>query len=729
MNSLSELIYSSQKFIQNGNNPTQAQFQHFLKDRTGIGSGIHSLFWLPLIALDDVKPFEQSAQSNGLLGFQLLPNVERVSSCAKWLDNATLPVYYISPQFEASDYLGERLDTHCDDAAAMKQALSQQTIATSPFNEGGNHGIKLFLPVVSDKGTLQGFVVVSILFHEFLGVTWQGEINSNELNISVVNLKPNQQFHTILFQSHLNLELSKTRYYQREITYSQKVRLLSINQQWKISISTIDDGIGMLIYGSTAVVLILLLTASVSWGFGFYAHRLKISDQLVKEKTRSLEIQATQDELTGLFNRQALSETLENQLTQIKKQASDGFSILFIDLDRFKIINDSMGHIIGDLLLQQVATRLKKNARRDDSCFRFGGDEFVVCLPNQVDERILQDLCSRFSKLIAKPYIIKGQTCHIGASIGVSVVTSASQPIASILREADTAMYKAKNSGTEKVIFFDEKMFTQVKHRFVLEQELTTAVKEEQLSLAYQPIYCQQTDQVSGFEALLRWDHPEKGSISPAEFIPIAEETGLIIKIGDWIVKQVCQLLEQLYIGNAYAKLPRININVSAKQFESDHIVHTLQHALSRYKFPTNLLGVEITESLLLSNSSCTVDALNEIKRLGATIYLDDFGTGYSSLSVLSEYPVDIIKIDRSFVQYIGNPSHKSAKLCQAIISMSHTISLGVVAEGVETEMQLASLQKFGCNYIQGFLKAKPVSQSKMMEYLTLKADVTFNTE
>ncbi|MCK6265772.1 EAL domain-containing protein [Vibrio sp. ZSDE26] len=732
MNSLSELVYSTQKFLQNGNNPTQVQFQHFLNDRTRIGSGIHSLFWLPLIALGDVKQFEEKAKSNGLLGFQLLPRVGQTATCAKWLNSATLPVYYISPQFEASDYLGNRLDTNCEDAAAMGKALGQHEITTSIFNEDGHQGIKLFLPVLNDNSELKGFVVASILFHEFLGVTWQGEINSKDFDISVLslnqNLSQNQQSYTSLFQSHVNLELSKAHYYQRESHYSKQIALPNINQNWLVSISTIDDDISLLLYGSTAVVLILLLTASISWGFGFYAHRLQISDQLVKEKTRSLAIQATQDELTGLLNRQALSETLENQLSRIENQTSKGFSILFIDLDRFKIVNDSMGHIIGDLLLQQVATRLIRNARRDDSCFRFGGDEFVVCLPNQVNENALQDLCLRFSQLLSKPYSIKDQTCHIGASIGVSIVTSPSQSIASILREADTAMYKAKSSGTEKVIFFDEKMFTQVKHRFALEQELTIAVEQDQLSLAYQPIYCQKTDQVSGFEALLRWKHPKKGWISPDEFIPIAEETGLIIKIGDWIVKKVCQQLEQLYISNAYVRLPRININVSAKQFESNHIVHTLQHALSQYKFPTKLLGVEITESLLLGNSSSTIEALNEIKKLGLTIYLDDFGTGYSSLSVLSDYPVDIVKIDRSFVQNIDNQNHKSAKLCQAIISMSHTISLGVVAEGVETEVQLASLQQFGCNYIQGYLKAKPVAPNEMMRYLIPRANLRLKT-
>ncbi|OEE35845.1 diguanylate cyclase [Vibrio genomosp. F10 str. ZF-129] len=717
--SLSELIYATQKFMQNGNSPSQSQFQRFLDTRTGIGSGIHSVLWVPLVASDDVMEFEQQAKKEGLLGFRLLPSMDQTSSCAFGLGSATLPVYYVSPQFEASDFLGQRLDTHCDYSTAMKSSLLDQGIATSVFEDENNPGVKLFLPVLGSENELQGFVVASVLFHEFLGVTWKSEINSNKLNISVANTST--QNDSVIFQSHVNLALEKASYYDQVLVYTQVVELPLIGQNWTISISMIDDKTRLLIYGSTAVILILLLTVSVSIGVSFYAHRLQISDRIVKEKTESLEIQATRDELTGLFNRQSLSEKIEHQLELIGQEKTRGFSILFVDLDRFKVINDSMGHIVGDHVLQQVAFRLKNNARKGDISFRFGGDEFVICLPNQVDEKIVGDLCQRFSDLLSKPYSIKGQTCHLGASIGVSIVTSPSESLASILREADTAMYKAKQSGTEKVVFFNDSMFIQAKQRFVLEQELAIAIESNQLSLVYQPIFCQKTERVSGFEALLRWNHPEKGLISPAEFIPVAEEAGLIIKMGDWVVRQVCEILELLWHDSSLSYIPRININVSAKQFESNHIIHTLQCALSKAQFPANLLGIEITESLLLSDSSCTVNALKEIKDLGVKIYLDDFGTGYSSLSVLSEYPVDTVKIDQSFVRQIDNVGHKSSRLCKGIISMAHSISLEVVAEGVETDMQLATLRGCGCNYVQGFLKAKPVSSDVMGEYLTYK--------
>ncbi|MGF1728391.1 EAL domain-containing protein [Photobacterium kasasachensis] len=723
MRSLSQLLYSTHHFLQNGNNPTQEQFQHFLGNRTGIGSGIHSVFWVPLIDLAEVELFEQKARAMGLLGYQLMPGQYSSTPCAAWLEQATLPVYYVSPQFEASDYLGHRLDTNCNDAVAMQRSVELQQITTSHFNENGNDGVKLFIPLMSETGSLKGFVVASVLFHEFLSVTWHDEVNAESRNIEVVNL--DDRAHSPVFESHINVTLNKRSRFEREVSYTKKITVPVLEQDWLISISVLEDQQTMLIYASASIVLILLLTASVSCGVGFYANRLKISDQLVKEKTRSLEFQASRDELTGLFNRPALTEEIERQLAEIKQHSSDGFSILFIDLDRFKVVNDSMGHLIGDQVLQQVACRLKTSVRKGDVCFRFGGDEFVVCLSNLVDKAALQEICEHFSQVLSKPFYFNRQACHLGASIGVSIVTSHVRSVTNILREADTAMYKAKNSGLEKVVFFDENMFTQAKQRFVLEQELTKAVKQEQLSLVFQPIYCLKTDQVSGFEALLCWNHPEYGPISPADFIPIAEETGLIVSLGDWVVRQACQILERLWQSQALAEMPRININVSAKQFESDHIINTLRDTLSQCHFPTDLLGIEITESMLLSDSSCTLNALEEIKALGAVIYLDDFGTGYSSLSMLSEYPVDIVKMDHSFIRNIDQQGHKSVQLCRAIIHMSHAISLGVVAEGVETQSQLEVLDNYGCNYIQGFLKARPVSREEMTYYLRYKSVLT----
>ncbi|WP_245823803.1 bifunctional diguanylate cyclase/phosphodiesterase [Photobacterium proteolyticum] len=723
MRSLSELLYSTHHFLQNGNNPTQDQFQHFLGNRTGIGSGINSVFWVPLLDLADVELFERKARATGLLGYQLVPSQSVSMPCAAWLGQATLPVFYVSPQFEASDYLGHRLDTNCNDATAMKLAVEQQQITTSHFNENGNDGVKLFLPVMSEEGKLQGFVVATVVFHEFLSVTWHDEVNADNRNIAVTNL--DDKAYLPIFESHKNITLDKRSSFDREVSYTKTIAVPMIEQNWLISISVLEDQQTMWIYASASVVLILLLTVSVSCGVGFYANRLKISDQLVKEKTRSLEFQASRDELTGLFNRPALNEEIERQLAKIKGRNSDGFSILFIDLDRFKVVNDSMGHLIGDQVLQQVACRLKTSVRKGDVCFRFGGDEFVVCLSNLVDKSALQEIGDHFSLVLSKPYYFNRQACHLGASIGVSVVTSHVRSVTNILREADTAMYKAKNSGLEKVVFFDEDMFTQAKQRFVLEQELTKAVKQQQLSLVFQPIYCLKTEQVSGFEALLRWNHPEHGPISPGDFIPIAEETGLILSLGDWVVSQACQILERLWKSQTLVEMPRININVSAKQFESNHIINTLRETLSQCHFPAHLLGVEITESMLLSDSSCTLNALEEIKALGAIIYLDDFGTGYSSLSMLSEYPVDIVKMDHSFIRNIDQQGHKSAQLCRAIIHMSHAISLNVVAEGVETQSQLEVLDNYGCNYIQGFLKAKPVSREEMTHYLRYKCELT----
>ncbi len=430
----------------------------------------------------------------------------------------------------------------------------------------------------------------------------------------------------------MSTELSENSWLERVATYENRANIELFNSQWQFEISVLDDSTSILLYGGSAVILILLLTVSGSLAIDFYATRLKVSDQVIEEKTKTLAKQAVQDTLTGMLNRQALTSEVNERIRQLALGRSEGFSILFIDLDRFKNVNDSMGHIHGDKLLQQVAKRLVQNCRNLDISFRFGGDEFVICLPEQIIRHTLEGICKRYAHVLSEPYTIDGQTFHIGASIGVSIVTDPSQDLATILREADTAMYKAKGSSQEKIAFFHEQMFQQAKQRFALEQDITVALEQQELQLVYQPIYAIHNDEVSGFEALLRWQHPERGFIPPDKFIPIAEETGHIIKIGDWVVEQTCEVLETLWKDSTITLMPRININVSAKQFESQHIYLTLKNAVSRYSFPPQCIGVEITESLLLSSSECSAVMLEKIKSLGVTIYLDDFGTGYSSL-------------------------------------------------------------------------------------------------
>ena len=704
LSSIQSLMHATRAFLEFGNAPSQKQFEQFLHNRTGLQSGIRSIVWAPLTPNNQVARLEQLAEENGFLGYTVSPEHIELQGLPDYLQNATLPVFYISSTFEMSDELGFRIESQPENIFALQTAVSSGGFGIAHFEQEQQLGVKLFLPTYGTGDNPNGFLIAHIVLHELLGVAWQAEINSTERGISVYSIPAD----TILFQSHINTHLSNEKLSETINTLERQVDIPLFNQNWIFTISTVDRTGSITLYGAVLVFLILLLTSSATLTANFYSGRLEVSDQVIKEKTKTLAIQAIQDSLTGLYNRTALSQEVETRLSLLSRGESQGFAILFIDLDRFKMINDSMGHLVGDRLLQLVAVRLKSNCRNNDISFRFGGDEFVICLPELVTQSSLSIICKRYAQLLSQPYILNGQSCHIGASIGISVVTDPNRSLTEILREADTAMYQAKNSSCDKVVFFHEAMFKQAKQRFTLEQELTSALALKQLSLVYQPIYETQTDQVSGFESLLRWNHPKFGVISPQDFIPIAEETGQIITIGDWIAAECCKTLQRLWHDPNIKNMPRININVSAKQFESEHIYHTLSRLLQQCDFPPHFIGVEITESMLLSDE-CSAQQLSRIKDLGVVLYLDDFGTGYSSLSVLNDYPVDIIKVDRSFVSRIALGQSNADSLCQAIINMAHTIELKVVAEGVETPQQLAILTQYNCHYVQGFLKSKPL--------------------
>ena len=705
LESTRHLMLLTGAFLQNSNHPSQQQFEQFLSDQTDSHTGVRSIVWAPLTPLSEIPQLEQDAKQDGFWGYRVEPKVEQQLYTPPFLDHATLPVFYVSSTFEASDELGLRLENLPENIHAITQSYNNEGIGVAHFELDGQLGIRLFLPLFEQPGVLKGYVVANVVLHELLGTTWQDDINSTDSNISVYSIATDRH----IFRSHLNTSLSDKKISERISTLEKAVHIDLFDQQWILSVSMVDRTGSTAMYGATVFALIFLLTVSATLSANFYATRLKVSDLVIAEKTQSLAAQAIKDNLTGLFNRTALSQEVEQRLTQLKNEHSLGFSILFIDLDRFKVINDSMGHLLGDKLLQLVAERLSSNCRNNDVSFRFGGDEFVICLPELVDKSTLNQICQRYAQLLSQPYILDGQRCYIGASIGISVVTDHTRSLTEILREADTAMYQAKNSSHDKVVFFHETMFQQAKKRFTLEQELTSALALKQLYLVYQPIYDTKNDDVVGFESLLRWNHPKFGAISPEDFIPIAEETGLIIQIGDWVATECCKTLQRLWRNPNIEKMPRININVSAKQFESEHIYHTLSSLFQHVDFPAHFIGVEITESMLLSDD-CNAQQLQRIKDLGISLYLDDFGTGYSSLSVINDYPVDVIKVDRSFVSKIALGQDNADSLCQAIINLAHTINLKVVAEGVETPQQLAILTQYHCHYIQGYLKSKPVS-------------------
>lgn len=425
---------------------------------------------------------------------------------------------------------------------------------------------------------------------------------------------------------------------------------------------------------------------------------------------QQVEYLTTRDPLTGLANRYLFNDELVNHIDRYRDNTR--IALLFINLDRFKTINDSLGHQVGDRLLKIVSERLKNCINNKTLLARLGGDEFMVMMKNPESITAVKDLADTINLIIRKPYVVDYYKLNTSCSIGISVYPQDSIEPHILLRNADTAMYSAKEKGGDRYQFYTDEMNQQVNSRLAIETELRRAIKENEFEIHYQPQVNAYTGELEGAEALVRWMHPTAGIVSPAEFIPVAEETGLITDIGDWVLEQACRNFNE---WNKEAKLNlSVAVNVSVKQL-NDSFVLRLKDILNKTGLGKNHLELEITESLLMHNVQENVRILESINRLGVHFAMDDFGTGYSSLSYLRQFPIGKLKIDRSFVNDItDNPDDEA--IIRAIIAMGKTLKLKVIAEGVENHKQLVLLQSIGCDSYQGFFFSKPLSATEFYE-------------
>ncbi|MDE2259954.1 MAG: EAL domain-containing protein, partial [Betaproteobacteria bacterium] len=386
-------------------------------------------------------------------------------------------------------------------------------------------------------------------------------------------------------------------------------------------------------------------------------------------------------------------------------------AILFIDLDNFKTINDTLGHARGDLLLQQAATRLTSCVREEDTVARIGGDEFVVMLENlSTDETEAatqtESISEKILAVLSQAYQVASHECHSTCSIGITLFNDRQQQTDELLKQADIAMYQAKKAGRNTLCFFDSRMQDTVTARAVLEGELRNALDNHQFQMYYQ-IQMNSFQQPVGAEALIRWNHPDRGLLLPGQFIPLLEETGLILPIGQWVLETACTQLKA-WEQEEHARGLVLAVNVSAREFRRTDFVAQVQATVQRYAINPKLLKLELTESALLENVEDTVATMNALKEIGVRFTLDDFGTGYSSLQYLKQLPLDQIKIDQSFVRDLAVDSSDRA-IVRTILAMAHSMNLEVIAEGVETEEQLQILLNMGCTHYQGYLFGKPV--------------------
>jgi len=418
---------------------------------------------------------------------------------------------------------------------------------------------------------------------------------------------------------------------------------------------------------------------------------------------------AFHDKLTGLANRALFLDRLTQAVERHQRRSDGGFAVLYLDSDRFKVVNDSLGHATGDRLLTELGKRLQSCVRPGDTVARFGGDEFAILLEDAALVEEATRVAARIQHEVRKPFVLGGKMIHTSLSIGVIMSASCHESAEGILRDADIAMYHAKTLGKARYQVFSKGMRERVVNRLALEHDLRGAIRRGELQVRYQPIRLLKTGALTGFEALVRWAHPQLGTVSPASFISLAEESGLIIELDRWVLGEACRQLGRWQ--RAYPLVPplTVNVNLSSRQFLQADLVEFVQGVLEETAVQPEHLKLEVTESVLMEHSDAVTVAFRQFKALGVKLYIDDFGTGYSSLSYLQRFPVDTLKIDRSFIHNMA-ATPESAELVRTIIAMAHALHLDVVAEGIETREQLAQLDALGCAYGQGYLFAKPLT-------------------
>ncbi len=435
------------------------------------------------------------------------------------------------------------------------------------------------------------------------------------------------------------------------------------------------------------------------------------------EAEQNLLHNAYHDDLTGLPNRLLLLDRLKQRMARLERNPDNLFAVLFLDLDRFKVINDSLGHSIGDLLLIEVAKRLRDCIRPEDTLARLGGDEFILLLEDISSEKEASHITERIYTILRSPFEINGLELSAPCSIGVAFANSRYQQPEEMLRDADTAMYRAKAISGMHTVFFDKAMHTSARHRLTMETELLHAVENNELCIHYQPITSAQTGRIEGVEALARWPRADGSMISPTEFIPVSEETGLINEIGAWILREACRQTLEWQTALPQFRDLYVSVNLSGKQLIQSDIFNFIETILKGIDYQPENLRLEITESTLMDNRESNTTLLNKFRDHGYRFYIDDFGTGYSSLSYLHSFPFEALKVDRSFVINLDSgDEHK--KMVETIISIAHNFNMKVIAEGVETKKQRAQLKAMGCEYLQGYLFSRPLPAGELFNLL-----------
>lgn len=544
-----------------------------------------------------------------------------------------------------------------------------------------------------------GFTMALIYLDDLLKFTELEKLQQKGYAYQLSRLHPNTGKEDVFARSSNDLD---------ELQAKKRVKVP--NGKWVIAISRPTDFTVQIIVG----LMFSLIAASV---FTLLIRRILLEPErlrsLVKQQTIQLEQLAFNDELTGLANRRSLTEQLDQAILHIQREGKC-LALMYLDLDDFKRINDSTGHEDGDRLLIAVAQQLRTSVRESDIIGRLGGDEFAIVLMNIKNAECARIIAEKIIANISRPLQLAQNEAIVGASIGITLAPEDGTSSCELLRNADLAMYESKRAGKNQLSFYNIAMQEQALHSIRLEEELRQALAREEFALVFQPIVALSNGQTEKFEALLRWNQPNRGIQYPGGFIEVAELTGLIVPIGYWVIEAACSFIQQ-QIQEGRAVKP-VAVNLSICQLREVELANKVTELLMRWEIAPGLLELEITESMLMENVDLAMTLIANLRRLGIRISIDDFGTGYSSLSQLRLVPVDTLKIDRSFVMDLDT-SPIDRQMVEAITAMVHTLGLKVVAEGIETVEQMQFLKKIGCDYGQGFLFAKPLPPEQALQY------------
>jgi diguanylate cyclase (GGDEF)-like protein len=678
--------------------------------------GILRVAWLPKINRKERADYEAAAASDGIVGYRIKSFADGGVAPAP-PSNQYFPVFF-STEPKTSAVYGLDYSSNPIRWAALERARDNDAVAAVPTKllydlNGGTHGVMVSVPVYV-KGTsrtttadrrrnLAGYVVGIFDLAQLLQSIRTAAAASTAIAINAyppeLDRSAGPQYRAVPDYSSAPQTPQLIHAFATGTSWSGALRIGDAN--WHVQAIPAAGGRLTTRYDRALIVLTagLIVTIFVVVYLGLASRN---SRQIALANQRVLEL-AQIDTLTGLPNRAVFLEQLDAAVDAREHPLGDSFSVLLLDLDRFKNVNDSLGHAAGDALLREVANRLRSALRSTDVLARLGGDEFAIIQAGSDDQSTSSvDLATRICKRIAEPFLLLGREIEVGASIGIAMVPEHGNDRERLLKKADLALYRSKSAGRNCFTLYDEAMSAELEARNTLESDLRDAIARCHFEVHYQPFFDVETGDRRGLEALVRWRHPTRGLVPPDQFIPLAEETGLIVPLGEWVLRRACDDATSWPAGI------KVAVNLSSVQFKQADLFDVIQSALKNSGLPPERLEIELTESVLLERAVENHAFMQKLRGIGVSLSLDDFGTGYSSLSCLTAFPFDKIKIDKSFIRNLTK-RNKSSAIISSIVTLARGLDMSVTAEGVETSEQFEQLRALGVNFAQGYLLGRPV--------------------